>query len=512
MTVFVQKWLPANSVRARLLSKGAKLTKACKKELVFMFRLVVVLALLLAEQMAAQTLTTLYSFSALSQPDVTNVDGANPQSQLILLGNTLYGTTYGGGVTNYGTVFAINADGTGFTNLHNFTGSQDDGDRPTAGLLLSGDTLYGTTSDGGFFFAGGTVFSLKTNGTGFLLLHSFDVYNGDGLAPLCSVILSNNMLYGTISQLGGGGGWGNGTVYALNKDDMTFATLYILTRTNNDGAYPSDSLALSGDTLYGSAPQDGGSDSGTLFAISTDGSGFTNLYRFTAVSNNASGYATNSDGAYPTGGLILSGNTLYGATSRGGVFGSGTIFSINTDGTGFTNLHNFASRTTNPFGILTNSDGAGPKTLILSGDTLYGTADSAGSLGSGTAFALNTNGTCFKILHNFSGTSDGASPLAGLIISNTLHGTTYSGGSTDSGAVFSLSLTPVSRPRLSIRSSGPNVILTWPTDATGFRLQSTTNLVSPIWTTNFPAPVVINGQNAVTNPISGTRRFYRLSQ
>src|ERR1051326_1235468 len=101
MKVFVQKWFPANSVRARLLSKGAKLTKACKKELVFMFRLVVVLALLLAEQMAAQTLTTLYSFSALSQPDGTNADGANPQSQLILSGNTLYGTTYGGGVKGY---------------------------------------------------------------------------------------------------------------------------------------------------------------------------------------------------------------------------------------------------------------------------------------------------------------------------------------------------------------------------------------------------------------------------
>ncbi len=47
----------------------------------------------------------------------------------------------------------------------------------------------------------------------------------------------------------------------------------------------------------------------------------------------------------------------------------------------------------------------------------------------------------------------------------------------------------------------------------GFTLQSTSSFVSPaIWTTVSPAPVIVNGQNTVTNPISGTGRFYRLSQ
>jgi hypothetical protein len=55
--------------------------------------------------------------------------------------------------------------------------------------------------------------------------------------------------------------------------------------------------------------------------------------------------------------------------------------------------------------------------------------------------------------------------------------------------------------------------LTWPTNAVGFTLQSTTNLHSPAaWVTNSPAPVVINGQNTVTNPISGAQQFYRLRQ
>jgi len=60
--------------------------------------------------------------------------------------------------------------------------------------------------------------------------------------------------------------------------------------------------------------------------------------------------------------------------------------------------------------------------------------------------------------------------------------------------------------------------LSWPTnyagfDYTGYTLQSTTNLVSPaIWTTVSPIPAIVNGQNAVTNLISGTEQFYRLSQ
>jgi len=44
-------------------------------------------------------------------------------------------------------------------------------------------------------------------------------------------------------------------------------------------------------------------------------------------------------------------------------------------------------------------------------------------------------------------------------------------------------------------------------------LQSATNLVPPVvWSTNSPGPVVVNGQFTVTNPVSGTQQFYRLSQ
>jgi hypothetical protein len=67
-------------------------------------------------------------------------------------------------------------------------------------------------------------------------------------------------------------------------------------------------------------------------------------------------------------------------------------------------------------------------------------------------------------------------------------------------------------PQLAIVPSGGNMILTWPTNDAGFTLQSTTNLSSPVWSAVLPAHVIFNGQNIVTNPISGTQMFYRLSQ
>ena len=83
---------------------------------------------------------------------------------------------------------------------------------------------------------------------------------------------------------------------------------------------------------------------------------FTTLYSFTAY---PSGYSTNSAGANPEAGLILSGNTLYGTAEGGGNSGDGTVFRVNIDGTGFTNLHTFAADS-DSFTNVTNSDGAYP--------------------------------------------------------------------------------------------------------------------------------------------------------
>jgi len=468
------------------------------------------LGLMLAGRVTAQNFKSLYSFTAAPGFPHINADGANPQASLILSNNILYGTATSGGSFGNGTVFRLNTDGTSFTNLHSFTATtqntNSDGANPLfAGLLLLGSTLYGTAANGGSS-GNGSVFAVSIDGTDFTNLHVFTALdpvartNSDGANPLAGLILSSNTLYGTA---GNGGIGGHGSVFAVNTNGSGFTNLYSFMSL----AYPVAGVVLSGNTLFGTTELGGSSSNGTVFAVNADGMAFTTVHNFGAVS----GVPTNIDGAAPQSGLILSGNTLYGTTLYGGSGGQGTVFKVNTNGTDFVVLHNFTGTTSS---LQTNADGAQPKSgLVLSGSTLYGTAFSGGSLGKGTVFAINVDGTGFTILHNFTSGNDGAYPRSALIFTNnTLYGTT-AGGSSGSGTVFSLSFPP----QLSISPSGPNVILTWFTnhagfDYTGFTLQSTTNLVSADWTTNSPAPVIVNGQNTVTNPISGIQQFFRLSQ
>ncbi len=508
----------------------------------------VLLLCLLAANGRAQTFTNLHSFTAISGSEGyngTNSDGEFAFLGLLLSGNTLYGAAQAGGSSGWGTVFAVNTDGTGFTNLHSFTatsgsngndssGTNSDGAEPNGGFILSGNTLYGTAQAGGNS-GWGTVFALNTDGTGFTNLHSFTATSGsagsygtnsEGASPYAGLLLSGNTLYGT-AQYGGSSGWG--AVFAVNTDGTGFTNLHSFTATsgsaggdgiNSDGANPVGGLILSGNTLYGTAIQGGTAGWGTVFAVNTDGTGFTNLHSFTKTSGSAGGHGINSDGGWPWDALILSGNTLYGTAAVAGSSGYGTVFAVNTNGTGFTNLHSFIG------GI----GGARPRAgLILAGNTLYGTTfeggGSAGTSGYGTVFAINTNGTGFSMLHAFAGApNEGAKPEAGLtLLGTTLFGASSAGGAYGNGTVFSLSFPS---PQLTILPSGTNVNLTWPSGVagtwpsgvvgfsySGYTLQSTTNLgSSAVWATNSPGPVVVNGQNVVTNSITGSQQFFRLSQ
>src|SRR5271165_283141 len=72
----------------------------------------------------------------------------------------------------------------------------------------------------------------------------------------------------------------------------------------------------------------------------------------------------NADGYYPSCNLVESGGVLYGTTESGGQYGYGVIFSVQTNGSGFTLVHVFTG----------GSDGGGPqKDQLLDGNVLYGT-------------------------------------------------------------------------------------------------------------------------------------------
>jgi uncharacterized repeat protein (TIGR03803 family) len=142
-------------------------------------------------------------------------------------------------------------------------------------------------------------------------------------------------------------------------------------------------------------------------------------------------------------GLVLIDRTLFGTANA--------LFKLNTDGRAYT-----------VFDIL---EGCYPQAdLVVSDGNLYGTGSEGGISGNGTVFKVNTDGTSYVVLHGFTAVPQYPSP-----------GTNNDGG--------------------------------WPR-VTGYTLHSSFNLASSaIWTSNFPVPVVVNGQNTVTNLISAHSSF-----
>ena len=129
------------------------------------------------------------------------------------------------------------------------------------------------------------------------------------------------------------------------------------------------------------------------------------------------------NGGTPGGGLVAdtSGN-LFGATSRGGAYGDGTIFEIAHGSTAITTLATF-----------NGANGQDPQsTLIVDSDgNLYGTALLGGAYGYGTAFEFDGAKSAILTLGSFNG-FDGAFPSAALFEDGqgNLFGTTNVGGPT----------------------------------------------------------------------------------
>jgi uncharacterized repeat protein (TIGR03803 family) len=354
----------------------------------------------------------------------------------------LYGTTlYGGNPTDMGTVYTVRSDGTGFRRLHTFFGGSNDGLQPEASLILDGSgNLYGTTFQGGSSNAG-TVFTLRTDGAGFQVLHSFVGGPNDGRGPYASLILdSAGNLYGTTFN---GGPSDFGTVYSLRADGSGFRLLHGFIGGAGDGLRPAAALILDASgNLYGTTSAGGRPDTsvtdygaGIVFTIKTDGSGFRLLHAFLFDAVGTTGLSGSSSGSVPAGSLITDDSgSLYGMTRIGGSSNGGAVFKIGMDGSGFQILHSFGGANDGNYPI-------GPLVLDRLGN-LYGVTQgpNAESPGLQTIFKVRTDGTGYQLLHVFVDPNDGITPSGSLILdgSDTLYGTTYYGGSSYSGTVFSV--------------------------------------------------------------------------
>ena len=305
-----------------------------------------------AKGRTAWTQSVLYSFCSLSNCS----DGANPTAALIAdEQGTLYGTTFGGGSSNNGTVFKLTPPAKGQTTwtetvLYRFKGGSD-GLNPQKATLIADkqNALYGTTPFGGI----------------------------SGISSPCGLDGC-----GTVFKL---------TPPAKGQTTWTETVLYRF-KGSSDGGEPFAALiADEQDALYGTANFGGNNNNGLVFKLTPPAKGQTAwtqsvLYTFCSLSNC-------SDGAAPQAALIADKQgALYSTTVVGGSGSNrGTVFKLTPPAKGRT-----AWTETVLYSFKGGSDGANPQAALIAGKqgALYSTT----IFGGGTGNAGNGNGTVFKLV------------------------------------------------------------------------------------------------------------------
>lgn len=335
-------------------------------------------------------------------------EGSYPAGGVILGSDgALYGTTLAGGTggADLGTVFRMNLDGSGLTIIHSFESAT--GAVPLSPLVQgSNGAFYGTTTEGGpgaSTFYRGVVYSVMPNGT-YRMLHGFTGPDGSLDASNAALLLgSDGAVYGTSMY----GSTSLGEVFRITPGGI-YETLHAFTMEGNQG-FPSSiiwgplgliygltvySTDLKGGGVFSLSPTPGAQPSflhafdplseggqsrgplvlgadgalygtttllgdfttgnvlqtGTIFKLKADGTGFQVIYTFTG----------GSDGAVPVSLMQGRDGRLFGTTYYGGASNAGVFFALHSDGTGFEVLHSFEPNTgDSPYGaLLETADGS----------------------------------------------------------------------------------------------------------------------------------------------------------
>jgi uncharacterized repeat protein (TIGR03803 family) len=298
-----------------------------------------------------------------------------------------------------------------FTILHTFEGSDGSDSISRVTRDAAGNT-YGATLGGGT--AGiGTVFKLDPMGN-ITVLHNFVGGASDGAYSYGGVTRDTaGNLYGTTIN----GGTANcGVVYKIDAGG-TFTLLHNFTGGNDGCTLYATLTQDSAGTLYGTTRLGGTHSWGTVFKLDSHGTK-TVLHNF----------VRKTEGRYPEDGVIRDSNgNLYGTTTSGGAFESGTIFTMNSAG----KITRLITLTTPDFpNIRLIRDAAG---------NLYGTTRFGGTTGGGTIFKVDSHGNK-SVLYNFGTSGPGYGPNGGLSrdAAGNLYGTATFGGENGFGSVFKL--------------------------------------------------------------------------
>ena len=299
-------------------------------------------------------------------------DGAGPQGGLALAPNGfLFGATYSGGISNFGTIFKISTNGSGFQVLHHFTGGTD-GKNPRADPIVASDgAIYGVTyfSDSA---TRGTIYKINPDGSGYTVLHRF-AGTPDGQQPAARLLQgSDGMLYGT--TVFGGSSSQFGAIYKMSLDGSFYLVIHV-PQTGEGRSYQAGLCESANGFLYGTTYYGGSSGAGTVFRMDTSGNNYSTIRSF---------QTTGGDAQNPNTELLEDADGfLYGGAYAGGA-GGGALFKLKNDGTEYAVLRSCTSLATGDFST--------PNSLIRhSNGLLYGTMQWGGSGAAGCVYALTSS-------------------------------------------------------------------------------------------------------------------------
>jgi uncharacterized repeat protein (TIGR03803 family) len=263
--------------------------------------------------------------------------------------------------------------------------------------------------------------------------HVFADNSDDGADPRHDAMTPfKNLLYGTTLE---GGANNSGIIFSIGQDGTGYQVLMSFAKCSGDESH--SCFVVVNDLLYGMTAHGGDNDQGVIFSFNPAGP--TPTPTATPACTPANYQVLDAflcsppEGAESHGRLTLDpdGTTLYGMTREGGSMGYGVVFKVDTSGNHYTVLHNFAGG---------HDDGATSDHgyVVQSGHHLYGMTTNGGHHNDGVIFKLNIDDQTFDVLHRFGETNnDGKHPYGSLLlVGDKLYGTTQTGGDNDLGTVF----------------------------------------------------------------------------
>ena len=396
--------------------------------------------------------------------DPTDCNGA-----ILGPGGKLYGTTLNGGNYYNGTLFSVNPDGSNFKIIYHYkkagTAIPPSVSQDGKLYIVISDSLYTVAADGSaltfiikvapycnrvvisndqWIYGCGSennsrfIFRIRTDGSGYMVLHVFDRYTEGFLDVANSLvcITPTDRIFLTCS----GAVNNSGILASMRTDgsDFTINKTFTSADQTNYGANPITQGAVLHDNgkIIFTMFLGGDYYSGTILSFDTLTSTLTKIFSFPSVTGIRTSNATqpqiingklvgvSSNGLYSVAlngtsyqqlnSLPLSGypilnyqtstNNIFYSTT-GGAFKNTQLVKIDAL-TNITNtIHSFGNvpEGYNPDGIIRTPNGI-----------LYGIARNGGSEGGGTLFKMNADGSAFSVIKDFAG-NNGQSPIGQLL-------------------------------------------------------------------------------------------------